>query len=89
MKPFPVEEQEAVLRRQNRRHRCARRRIGNERFHRLALIRREGRDVDESRYFWIITRLGDYHSAIRLTNENDRFTLRVEDHLGRLDIASE
>src|SRR5215217_8367337 len=89
MKLFPVEEQEAVLWRQNWRHRCAGRRIGNERFHRLALVRHEGRDIHEPRHFGIITRLGNYRSAIGMANENDRFALRTDDHLGRGDIAFE
>src|SRR5215210_4855262 len=89
MKLFPVQEQEAVLRRQNRWYRCAGRWIGNGRFHRFALVRHEGRDIHESRYFGMITRLADHRSTIGMANENDRFALRVDDHLGRGDVAFE
>src|SRR5215210_1235785 len=89
MKFFPVEEQEAVLRRQNRRHWCAGRRIGNERFHRFSLVWHEGCDVDKSRYFGMITRLANYRSAVGMANENHRFALRVDYELGCCDIAFE
>src|SRR5918999_5178037 len=60
MELLPVEEQEAVLRRQNSvsRARPAGREGPDVRFHRLAPIRREGRDVDERRHFGSITRFG-------------------------------
>src|SRR4029453_5909885 len=73
MEFFPVEEQEAVLRRQNSvsRARHAGREGSDERFLRLALVRHEARDVDERRHFGIIAHLGDHHSAIGMANEND------------------
>src|SRR5215212_12146906 len=89
MELFPVEEQEALLRRQNSvsRVRLAGREGSDERFHRLALVRHEGRDVDERRHFGIVARLGDHRSAIGMANEDDGFALLVDDHLGRLVIA--
>src|ERR687885_267351 len=86
MKLCPVEEQEAVPRRQNWRHRCAGRRIGNERVYRLVLVRREGRNVDKRRHFGIVTRLGDHRSAVGMANENDWFALRSDDMPGRGDV---
>src|SRR5215204_2462050 len=89
MKLLSVEEQEAVLRRQNSvsRARLVGREGSDERFHRLALVRHESRDINERRHFGSITRLGDHRSAIGMANENDRFALRAGDHLGRGDIA--
>jgi hypothetical protein len=50
----PVQEQEAVPGRQDRRHRRPGRRVGDEGAHRLALVRGERRDVDEAATFsWL------------------------------------
>src|SRR5215210_225083 len=89
VKLFPVEEQEAVLRGQNRRHRRAGRRIGDERFHRLTSVRHEGRDINERRHFGIVARLGDHRPAVGMAYEDYRFALRVDDHPGRGDVAFE
>jgi hypothetical protein len=86
---LPVEEQETVLRRQNWRHRCVGRRIGNERVHRLALVRHEGRDVDECRHVGIVSNPGDHRSAVGMADEDHRLVLGVDDHLGRRHVAFE
>src|SRR6266446_4945483 len=89
MELFPVEEQKPLPWRQNRRHWCAGRRVCNERGYRLALVRREGRDVNELLYLGIVTRLGDHRSAIGVAHENDGFALRVDDEIGRGDVTCE
>ncbi len=43
-----VQEQEPVLRRQDRRHRPVRGQVGDQRADRLTLVGREGGDVDEA-----------------------------------------
>ena len=63
--------------------------IGDERVHRLALVRREGRDVDERRHVGIGASLGDHRPAVGVADENDRLALRVDDALGRGHVAFE
>src|SRR2546422_11327083 len=87
MELFPVEEQKPLPWRQNRRHWCAGRRVCDERVYRLALVRREGRDVNELLYFGIVTRLSDHRPAIGVAHENDGFALRVDDEIGRGDVT--
>src|SRR5829696_4599502 len=91
MELFPVEQQEAVLRRQNKvsRARHAGRDAGDERFLRLARVRHPARDVDERRHVGIITRLGDHRSAVGVADEDDRIALLADDHLGRGDVVLE
>ena len=60
----------AVLRRQYWRYGRAWRRIFNELGHRLPLVRRKGRDVDELRDLWIITRFCDHYSAVRMSDQH-------------------
>src|SRR5438128_6121048 len=89
MELFAVEEQEPLLRRQNRRHWCARRRVCDEGVYRFALVRREGRDVNELLYFGVVTGLSDHRPAIGVAHENDGFALRVDDEIGRGDVTCE
>ena len=82
----PVEQQKAVLRRQNRRPGFERQ-VGDERVHRLARIRREGRDVDERPHVGIGARLGDHRSAVGVANENYGLALRIDDALGGVGVT--
>jgi hypothetical protein len=66
-----VEEQEAVLRRQDRRHRRARRRVGDQRADRFALVGSEGGDVDEPGDLRVGAGFGDDDAAVRVTDEED------------------
>src|SRR6266446_1273947 len=89
MELLPVEEQEPLPWRKNRRDWCARRRVCDEGVHRFALVRRKGRDVNELLYFGIVTRLSDHRPAIGVAHENDGFALSVDDEIGRGDVTCE
>ena len=70
-----VEEQEAIDRRQDRRHRRAGRRIGDQRGDGLALVRREGGDVDDGLHLLVRAGFADDDAAIGMADENDRAVL--------------
>src|ERR671914_2610450 len=91
MKLSPIEQQEAVLRRQNKvsRARHAGRDAGDERFLRLARVRHPARDVDERRHVGMVASLGDHRSAVGVADEDDRLALLADDHLGRGDVLLE
>ena len=89
MKLLPIQEQEAVLRRENRRRGRVGGKIGNARVHRLALVRRERRDIDERRHIGVSASPADYCPAVGVADKNDRFALRVDDALGRGHVAFE
>jgi hypothetical protein len=57
------------------------RKIGKARVYRLALVRREGRDVDERRHIGVSASPGDHRPAVGVADKNDRFALRVDDAL--------
>ena len=57
--------------------------------HRLALVGREGGDVDERRHLGMVAGLGDDSPAIGVADEDDRFVLRVDDAFGRGDVVGE
>ena len=84
-----VEEQIAVLRRQDRRHRRAGRRILDERGHRLALVGHEGGDVDQPRNLRIVPGFGDHRAAVGVADENHGAVLRGNDAPGHGDIVGE
>ena len=60
----PVQEQEAILRREDRRHRRTRRKVGNQRCDQLALIGRERRHVHQSSHFRVGAGLGNHNAAV-------------------------
>ena len=72
----PVEEQKAILRRQDRRHGCARRRVLDERADRFARVRSKRGNIDECRDLWIVAGLRDDDAAIRVADENRPAALR-------------
>jgi hypothetical protein len=61
--------------------------IGNESVDRLAFVGGEGGDVDEARDVRMIAGLSDRSPAIRMTDENDRAGLQVDNQPGRSDVA--
>jgi len=61
--PVPVQEEEPIDRRQDRRHRRARRRVGDQRADRLPGVGRERRDVDERGGIGVVAGLGDDRAA--------------------------
>ena len=65
-----IEEQEAVLRRQDRRHRRARRRVGDQRRDRFARVGREGGDVDQRLHLRIVAGLGDDDAAVGMADQD-------------------
>jgi hypothetical protein len=67
----PVQEQEALLGRQDRRLRPVGRETGDERVDRLALIRREGRDVYQGGDVLVQARLGDDRPAVGVADQDD------------------
>jgi hypothetical protein len=73
-----VEEQIAVLRRQDRRDRHAGRRVRDDRLNGLALVRGERRDVDEPRDFRVGAGFGDDNAAVGMTDQHHR-PLRLRD----------
>ena len=89
MELLAFEEQEAVLWRQDRRHRRAWRRVSDQRAHRLALIRGERGDVDKASDVLVRTGLGNDHTAVRVAGQNGRPALPVEHLERRFDIAVE
>lgn len=66
-----IERQEAVLRRQDRRHRRAGSRIGDQLADRFTLVGRERCDVDQPRDLRIGARFGDDDATIGMTDQND------------------
>ena len=75
--------------RQDRRHGRARRRIGDQRVHRLALVRREGRDVDERRDLRIVPASVIDDAAIGMADQDDRAVLRGDGALGDGDVVGQ
>ena len=53
-----------------------RRRVLDERRHRLALVRSKGGDVDQTRDLRIVAGLRDHDAAVRMADENRRPVLR-------------
>jgi hypothetical protein len=86
-KLLAVEEKKSILLRQDWRLRSVRGEALDQGVHRLARVRCEGRDVDERRHVRVVASFGDHRSAIGMTNENDRLSQRVDDALGRDNVA--
>ena len=53
----------------------------------LAFVRSEGGDVDESRDFGMPARLSDHQAAVRVTDQDRRTYLLIEDQIGRGHVA--
>ena len=64
-------------------------RILDQRSHRLALVRREGSDVDEPGDLRIVARFGDHCAAIGVADENDGAILGIEAQPRRSDVVLE
>src|SRR5215472_9579379 len=62
-------------------------RVCNQGIHRLAFVRSEGSDVNEPDNLWIITRLSDHRSAIRVAHENYWAILGIDNEVGCRHIA--
>ncbi len=77
-----IEEKETVLRRQDRRHGSAGRRIGDQRRHRLTLIGGKGRDVDEALDLGVVAGIGDDDTAVGVADQDDRAVLSGNGALG-------
>src|SRR6185295_19260320 len=84
-----IEKKIAVLRWQDWRHGCLRRRIFDERVHRLALVWSKGSDVDKPDNLWIGTGFGDDRATIGVAHQNHRAILFVNNELSRRYIASQ
>ncbi len=78
-----VQEQVAVAGRQDRRHRCPGRRVRDQGVDRLALVRRERRDVDQPGHARIAAGLGDDDAAVGVAHEHGLTLDVVEDLLDR------
>ena len=60
--------------------------MGDECVYRLALVRRERRDVHQRRYFRMGAGLGDHRLAVGMADENDRAVQRVYDPPSRCGV---
>jgi hypothetical protein len=65
----------------------SRRRTADDGVDGLAFVRSEGRDVDEGRDFGMPARLSDHHAAVRVTDQDRRTFLFIEDQIGRDHVA--
>jgi len=83
----PVQEQEAVLGRQDRRLRRAGRETGEERVDRFPLVRRERADVDQGRHVRVGAGLGDDRTAVGVADQHDRSVPGADDLPGGFDVA--
>jgi hypothetical protein len=59
------------------------RETGDQRVHRLALVRHERRDVDQRCHVGVGAGLGDDGAAVGVANQDDRAALRVDDQTRR------
>src|SRR6202011_1591108 len=84
-----VEKKIAVPRWQDWRHGCIRRRIFDERVHRLACVWSKGSDVDKPDNLWIGTGFGDHRATVGVAHQNHRAILFVNNELRRRYIASQ
>jgi hypothetical protein len=85
----PDEEQEVVTRRQDGGHGVARLRILDQRVDGLALVGREGRDVDEAGDLRVVARLRDDRAAGGVPGEDRLAILLGEHELRRRDVVGE
>ncbi|MCY1240480.1 hypothetical protein D9M72_533320 [compost metagenome] len=81
-----VECQETIDRRQDRRNGGAGRRVGDQRGNGLALIRREGGDIDDGLHLFVGAGFGNDHAAIGVADEYDRAVLCGDRALGDGDV---
>jgi hypothetical protein len=84
-----LEEQEAALRGQDRRHRGARWGIGDERAYRRARVWRERSDVDERGHSRMVAGLRDDGTTVGVTDEYDRIALLIDGAGGHGDVVGE
>jgi hypothetical protein len=84
-----VEEEESLLRREDRRLGPVGREASDEGVDRLALVGHKGRDVDERRNLGMRTRLSDDGATIGVTDEDDRLARRVNCPLGDCNVVGE
>ena len=67
-----VEEQEAILRRKDRRHRRAGGRVLDEGVNGLGFVRCKRRDVNEPRDLRVVSGFRDHHAAVGMADQHDR-----------------
>ena len=87
--PGLVQEQIAVLRRQDRGNRDARRWILDQGGHRLPSVRGKRGNVDQSHYLRIVARLGNHRATIGVADEDHGAGLRGHYPSCRLDVIGQ
>jgi len=85
----PVEEEETIDRRKDRRDGCTRRWVLNQAGNRLTFVGSERSDVDEGGHLGIVPCFCDHDAAVGMANEDHRAALGSDGAFRHADVVAQ